>query len=43
MVAELKQISIHEFHQMEFDENDDAYYELINGYIMKKSTQRPQH
>jgi Uma2 family endonuclease len=43
MVAELKQISIHEFRQMEFDENDDAYYELINGYIMKKSAPRPQH
>jgi Uma2 family endonuclease len=43
MVAELKQISIHEFRQMEFDENDDAYYELINGYIMKKSAPKPQH
>jgi hypothetical protein len=29
MIAELKQISIHEFRQMEFDENDDAYYELM--------------
>lgn len=43
MVAELKQISIHEFRQMEFDDFDDAYYELINGYIMKKSAPRPQH
>ncbi len=43
MIAELKQISTHEFRQMEFDENDDAYYELINGYIMKKSAPRPQH
>ncbi len=43
MVAELKQISIHEFRQMEFDESDDAYYELINGYLMKKSAPRPQH
>jgi len=43
MVTELKQISVHEFRQMEFDENDDAYYELINGYIMKKSAPRPQH
>ena len=43
MVAELKQISINEFRQMEFDENDDAYYELINGYLMKKSAPRPQH
>jgi Uma2 family endonuclease len=43
MIAQLKQISIHEFRQMEFDENDDAYYELINGYLMKKSAPRPQH
>jgi Uma2 family endonuclease len=43
MVAELKQISIQEFRQMDFDDFDDAYYELINGYIMKKSASRPQH
>lgn len=43
MVTQLKQISIHEFRQMEFDENDDAFYELINGYIMKKSAPKPQH
>jgi Uma2 family endonuclease len=43
MVSQLKQISIHEFRQMEFDETDDAYYELINGYLMKKSAPRPQH
>lgn len=43
MVSQQKQISIHEFRQLEFDESDDAYYELINGYIMKKSAPRPQH
>jgi Uma2 family endonuclease len=43
MITELKQISVHEFRQMEFDENDDAYYELINGYLMKKSAPKPQH
>jgi Uma2 family endonuclease len=43
MVTTLKQISVQEFRQMEFDENDDSYYELINGYIMKKSAPRPQH
>ena len=43
MVSELKQISIHKFRQMEFDKNDDAYYELINGYLMKKSAPKPQH
>ncbi len=43
MVTTLKQISVQEFRQMEFDENDDSCYELINGYIMKKSAPRPQH
>jgi Uma2 family endonuclease len=43
MIAELKQISVNEFRQMDFDDFEDAYYELINGYIMKKSAPRPQH
>jgi Uma2 family endonuclease len=43
MIAQLKQMSIHEFRQMEFDENDDTSYELINGYIIKKSAPRPKH
>jgi Uma2 family endonuclease len=43
MIAELKQISVNEFRQIDFDDFEDAYYELINGYIMKKSTPRPQH
>jgi Uma2 family endonuclease len=43
MITELKQITVHEFRQMEFDENDNSFYELINGYIMKKSAPRPQH
>jgi Uma2 family endonuclease len=43
MVAEIKQLSIKEFRQLEFDENDNAYYELINGIIMKKSAPTPQH
>jgi Uma2 family endonuclease len=43
MVAEIKQLSIKEFRQLEFDENDNAYYELINGVIMKKSAPTPQH
>ena len=43
MVSEIKQISVSEFRQMEFDENDESYYELINGYVMKKSAPRPEH
>jgi Uma2 family endonuclease len=43
MVTEIKQLSVKEFRQLEFDENDSAYYELINGVIMKKSAPAPQH
>ena len=43
MVAELKQISIHEFRQMEYDEDDRDFYELINGYVVRKSTPKPSH
>jgi Uma2 family endonuclease len=43
MIVETKQISVKEFRQIEFDENDESYYELINGYIMKKSAPRPEH
>ncbi len=43
MIAELQQISIHEFRQMEFDENDKDFYELMNGYVVRKSTPKPNH
>jgi Uma2 family endonuclease len=43
MVAEVKQLSVKEFRQLEFDESDSAFYELINGSIMKKSAPTPQH
>jgi Uma2 family endonuclease len=43
MVAEVKQLSVKEFRELEFDEKDNAYYELINGSIMKKSAPTPQH
>ncbi len=43
MLAEVKQLSVKEFRELEFDENDNAYYELINGIIIKKSTPTPQH
>lgn len=43
MIVATKQISVEEFRQIEFDENDDSYYELINGYVMKKSAPRPEH
>jgi Uma2 family endonuclease len=41
LVAE-KKITVPEFLQMEF-EGEDAYYELINGQIVKKSAPTVQH
>ena len=43
MVLELKRTTYEEFRQMEFDGNDNFYYELINGEIVKKSAPSPQH
>lgn len=41
LVAE-KKITVEEFRQMEF-EGEDAYYELINGEIVKKAAPTPLH
>lgn len=41
LIAE-KKITVEEFRQMEF-EGEDAYYELINGEIVKKSGPTPLH
>ena len=41
LVAE-KKITVHEYLQMEF-EGEDAYYELINGQVVKKSAPTPLH
>ena len=43
MVSELKRTTYEEFRQMEFDGNDNFYYELINGEIVKKSAPSPRH
>jgi Uma2 family endonuclease len=44
MVAlELKQVTYQEFRQMDFDENDNFLYELLDGEIVKKSAPSPQH
>jgi Uma2 family endonuclease len=42
MLVVEKKISISEFREMEF-EGEDAYYELINGEIVKKSAPTPLH
>ena len=41
LVAE-KKITVEDFLKMEF-EGEDAYYELINGHIVKKSSPTPLH
>ena len=38
-----KLITYSEFCQMEFDDNDPYWYELINGILLKKSTPKPLH
>ena len=43
MLLELKRTSIHEFRQMNFDEDDNFLYELLDGEIVKKSAPSPQH
>ncbi|MCB0522800.1 MAG: Uma2 family endonuclease [Saprospiraceae bacterium] len=41
LIAE-KKITVQEYRQMEF-EGEDAYYELINGQIVKKAAPTPLH
>ncbi len=43
MVTELKQISVNEFRDLEYDENDRDFYELIDGFVVRKSTPKPIH
>ncbi len=42
MLTAEKKIRIERFRQMEF-EGEDAYYELINGEILKKPAPTPLH
>ena len=41
LIAE-KKITVEEFRNMKFD-GEEAYYELINGEIVKKSAPSPLH
>ncbi|CCH51512.1 hypothetical protein BN8_00440 [Fibrisoma limi BUZ 3] len=43
MEVEVKKISVAEFQEMEFDENDSHLYELINGELVKRKAPTPQH
>jgi Uma2 family endonuclease len=38
-----KKISYQEFRQMEFDDSDDAWYELINGELVRKQSPTLDH
>lgn len=42
MLVESKKITVEDFLQMEF-EGEDAYYELINGEIVRKAAPSPRH
>ncbi|MEY4540730.1 MAG: hypothetical protein RLZZ306_2487 [Bacteroidota bacterium] len=43
MVAESRQISINEFRNLEYYENDRDFYELIDGFVFRKATPKPLH
>ena len=36
-------VSVSEFRKMLFDDNDDYYYEIINGEMIQKSAPAPKH
>lgn len=41
--VEIQKITVAEFHQMEFDDNDPYLYELLDGEIVKKRAPKPRH
>lgn len=41
--AEIKNMAIDEFRQLDIDENDQSIYELINGELVKCSAPLPNH
>ena len=38
-----KKITVKEFQEMEFPDNDTFMYELINGELMRKQAPKPLH
>ncbi len=42
-VLQKQQLSYREFREIEFDENDNSWYELINGEIVKKQSPTIHH
>lgn len=43
MTTLTKRITIAEFREMDFPDDDLAYYELINGELVRKSSPAPKH
>ena len=42
-IALQKRISVQDFSEMQFDDNDDFQYEIINGEMIRKSAPSPTH
>ncbi len=42
-VVAIQRMTVAEFREVEFDDNDQSWYELINGEIMRKSSPNPRH
>ena len=40
---ELRKLTVADFRDKEFDDNDTSWYELINGELVKKSSPTPRH
>ena len=41
--VEIQKLTVTEFHQLEFDDNDTHLYELLDGEIVKKKAPAPRH
>ena len=41
--VEIRKLTVAEFHQMEFDDNDTHLYELLDGELVKKKAPAPRH
>lgn len=42
-VVAIQKMTVGEFRELEFDDNDMSWYELINGEIMQKFSPNPRH
>ena len=42
-VVAIQKMTVAEFRELEFDDNDQSWYELINGEVVQKSSPNPRH